>query len=375
VQDVEMIWSGSVDRIAMSALGALSAISVLALVTASPALAARADNLPPPVVDSPTLPAVALSPRVLEIASMYRGYMRHAAAVHTRFESGQAIESSLVEVEAYEPQQLIRGAVAYAAVIALQDPAFVAGVRVYAVNSAIRRDFADRILADPNYVTGMPGAATAASMIMSAMSQHGQRMAVLGSQIRAQAYEVQRAQPWSKTFVVDREARLARAKQVSTAPMTPTREDVRELADAVTGSETFVNTELPGAAGAEPASPPFTPFVARGLAIAALAALGEGGEENETALESLLNDTTAGFCLNMSKLNLYQCLAVAKPYYEDMFCLGLHALADTGQCIAKAAGVTTASIEAATSVMAPTAGPTVAAQGHSSRKSRHPEGQ
>jgi hypothetical protein len=370
-----MNWFSSVDRLAMSTLGALSAISVLAVATASPALAARADNLPPPVVDSPTLPAVALSPRVLEIASMYRGYMRHAASVKTRFENGQAIEASLVEVEAYEPQQLIRGAVAYAAVIALQDPAFVAGVRVYAVNSAIRRDFADRIMADPNYVTGMPGAATAASMIMAAMSQHGQRMAVLGGQIRAQAYEVQRAQPWSKTFVADREARLARAKQVSTAPMTPTREDVRELAAAVSGSDAFVNAELPGAAGAEPASPPFTPFVARGLAIAALAALGEGGEENETALESLLNDTTAGFCLNMSKLNLYQCLAVAKPYYEDMFCLGLHALADTGQCIAKAAGVTTASIEAATSVMAPTAGPTVAAQGHSSRKPRHADGQ
>ena len=40
----------------------------------------------------------------------------------------------------------------------------------------------------------------------------------------------------------------------------------------------------------------------------------------------------------MSKLNLYQCLAVARPWYEDMFCLGVHAVTDTGECIAKAAG-------------------------------------
>ena len=40
----------------------------------------------------------------------------------------------------------------------------------------------------------------------------------------------------------------------------------------------------------------------------------------------------------MSKLNLYQCLSVAKPYYEDVFCLGQHILLDTAQCVTKAAG-------------------------------------
>ena len=40
----------------------------------------------------------------------------------------------------------------------------------------------------------------------------------------------------------------------------------------------------------------------------------------------------------MGKLNLYQCLAVAKPHYEDVFCLGQHILIDTGQCVIKASG-------------------------------------
>jgi hypothetical protein len=72
--------------------------------------------------------------------------------------------------------------------------------------------------------------------------------------------------------------------------------------------------------------------------VAALAALGEGGDANDAQVESLLNESSGGFCLNMSKLNLYQCLAVAKPWYEDVFCLGQHVLIDTGQCVAKEVG-------------------------------------
>ena len=45
-----------------------------------------------------------------------------------------------------------------------------------------------------------------------------------------------------------------------------------------------------------------------------------------------------GYCFNMTKLNLYQCLSVARPYYEDMYCLGLHAMADTGKCVISSIG-------------------------------------
>jgi len=70
-----------------------------------------------------------------------------------------------------------------------------------------------------------------------------------------------------------------------------------------------------------------------------MAALGEGGEEYAPQLLALLADNNEGQCLHMAKLNLYQCLAVARPQYEDVFCLGQHAVSDTGQCIMKAAVV------------------------------------
>ena len=53
----------------------------------------------------------------------------------------------------------------------------------------------------------------------------------------------------------------------------------------------------------------------------------------------ILAEPDAAACLNMAKLNLYQCLAVAKPHYEDVFCLGQHVLEDTGHCLMKGAGV------------------------------------
>ena len=172
-------------RLIVTATASLMAVASLAC--AGPAAASRADNIPPPVVDTAQLPPIVLSARVLDMASEYRAYMRRTAALTAHFQNGDAIEKSLAQAETYEPQQLVRGAVAYAAVIALQDPAFVAGVRVYAANRGVRKDFADRIIADPYYITGMPGAGTAANMIMTARHNHGQKMSELGGKIRLAA--------------------------------------------------------------------------------------------------------------------------------------------------------------------------------------------
>jgi hypothetical protein len=110
-----------------------------------------------------------------------------------------------------------------------------------------------------------------------------------------------------------------------------------ELKGAVTAGDEKVASKSLLVTG-EASAPPYTPVVSRALAVAALAALGEAGEEHDAQLDALLNETSGGFCLNMSKLNLYQCLAVARPWYEDAFCLGQHVLIDTSQCIVKDAG-------------------------------------
>ena len=73
--------------------------------------------------------------------------------------------------------------------------------------------------------------------------------------------------------------------------------------------------------------------------MAALAALGEAGDANVEQVMGLISEPNVGGCMNTSKLNLYQCLAVARPHYEDVFCLGQHAMMDTGRCVIRAAGL------------------------------------
>ena len=74
------------------------------------------------------------------------------------------------------------------------------------------------------------------------------------------------------------------------------------------------------------------------MAVAALAALGEAGDANWASLDAITDEQSSGYCLKMAKLNLYQCLAVSKPHYEDVFCLGQHIMIDTGACMVKASG-------------------------------------
>ena len=78
--------------------------------------------------------------------------------------------------------------------------------------------------------------------------------------------------------------------------------------------------------------------VTRGLALAALAVLGGVGDAQESRFDPLLRDLRNADCLQMAKMNLNQCLAVAGPQYEDVFCMGRHAVGETAQCLSAAAG-------------------------------------
>jgi len=285
---------------------------------------------PPMITPPPVVPPVSLSPRVIEQASAYRAYIARTATISPTFADGEAVAQSLKAGEAYEPGQLLRGAIAYGAVVALQDPAFVAGVRKYAGDPEQRRTIAYEVMKDPAYAVGFSGSASAAGLVMAALGGDGKRLLELGRSVKQAAYDVQHS-PWSKADVPGRDVRLALAKELSTTPLMGETAETARLQQAVTGS-------MPMGLSGEMASPPYTPLVIRSLAVAALAALGYADEASIAQVTPILADPRASTCLNMSKLNLYQCLAVAKPHYEDVFCLGQHVLMDTGSCLMQGAG-------------------------------------
>jgi hypothetical protein len=272
------------------------------------------------------LPQVELPHSVLEAAGAYRAYMRSASSTSPAFEDGKGVAHSVRTGASYEPKQLARGAVAYAAVVALQNRAFVRGVRAAGADPYQRRELAAEIWQDPAAAVQFRGAEAAAGAILSAIGGEGARLRERGEDVRKAAYSVQ-LQPWSKLEVSGRDFRLAEAKALSDTPILASERDLRRLRAAVSGADPLdVDHGSPADS--------YAPVVLRGLAVASLALLGEATEDNADLLDEMLNEKGCAECLRMSKLNLFQCLAVSKPWYEDIFCIGQHGLKDTGECIA-----------------------------------------
>src|SRR5438128_4115618 len=132
----------------------------LVAICASAILAGCAEPAPPPPPPAPVAaapPAVSLSSRLIEQASAYRVYVDRAAQISPAFTDGASVAQSLRTGESYEPGQLLRGAIAYGAVVALQDPSFRTGVKTYTGDADQRRTIAYEIMKDPAYALGING--------------------------------------------------------------------------------------------------------------------------------------------------------------------------------------------------------------------------
>jgi hypothetical protein len=309
---------------------ALAALALAALVAACTPESPPVYQPPPP---PPPPPPITLAPRLIEEASAWRGYMTRANAISPDFQNGEQIQASLRTAAAYEPKQFLRGAVAYGAIVALQDPTFVANLRTIANNPAQRLALRDQLISNPNMATTLTGAESAAGLVLQALGSEGAKMVVNGRAVKQAAYTVQHS-AWSKIAVPNREGRLIAAKSLSATPMMGDASDVLLMQQASTGPAAMTPLGLTPTV----APPPWSPIVVRSLTLAALAALGEGGDANFDSITTLSAEPNAAYCLNMAKLNLYQCLAVSKPHYEDIFCLGQHILIDTGACMVKWTG-------------------------------------
>jgi len=322
--------------------GTLAAAGVLLSSSASDPRP-RTPPAPPPIFPTPV--PISLATSIVRAAAGYEDYMAQAALISPGFRSGDDVSAALRLGESADPRALLRGEIAYGAIVALDDPTYVASVRVYASNDDARRQLANLLESDPRYVLSIRGASSAAGLVIEALMNQGTRLRATGAAVTQAAYDIQH-QDWSHATVPDREQRLAEAKSVDMSLSASTDVDAN-LSRAAQGFD-------PQPLNGPPATSPIPPVVIHALAVAALAAIGEASAENDAQVEPLLTEPSAAGCNNLARMDLYQCLAVSKPYYEDVFCLGAHALADTGQCVMIDAGapepaatVTAATIDAA----------------------------
>ena len=311
------------------------AASLCFAIAPSPAAAAGASALarpkPPPVVEPPPppppMPDVGLGSRFVDDAAMFETYVTQTGNISPAFVDAQSVATSLRTGAAYEPGQLRRGVIAYAAAAALDDQTFVADVRRHGDTPEARYAITARIFADPKNVMAYADARGAAALAKAALDETGRRVFDNGDRVRLAAYSIQH-QPWSLTNVDDRDGRALAVKQLSVNTRRPSDEAHTDIDRRILGEPLTAPPTAP---------PPYSPMVVRAVALAALAAVGQAGDAQAGNLGWLTDDYFMDHCLSEAKLSLYECLAVAKPNYEDVFCLGQHAMKDTGACVVKSA--------------------------------------
>jgi hypothetical protein len=277
------------------------------------ALAGCATDAPRRADAGKAAPPMEVSDRMETQAMAFESFMRNASAIDPAFSSAGEVSRALQVGASHEPRQFEAGMVAYAAMAALQEPGFVSAVK----RAGRGGELARRIAADPSAALELPGGRAAAGRASAALSRQAEALNASGQRVKKAAYSVQR-QSWSKAKVANPSGRLAQVKRISAAAHRPESGDAAHLREAVAS----------GGRGAGSASP----LVTRAVALAALSALGD--EARGRALTA--SDPRTGSCLRLAKLNLYQCLASAGPQYEDIYCLGQHAMMETSRCVADA---------------------------------------
>jgi hypothetical protein len=316
----------------------IAPLSLLAALTVLSGCATDEVETPAPVVEvavapppSPP-PPVSLNSEMADSAAIYIAFMREAQQIRAGFADAEAVQSALRRGAAYEPQQLSRGMIAYGAILALQSPQFVQGVRSYATDPAGRQALINNILSNPSYAAALPGADSAAGIITATMGRDSQAMTAVAISVEEDAYTIQRRNDprrgWATRPITDRERRLQTVKDLSAQRMNPSIDEARSLFNAAhAGNGLAVSNGY--------ARGPYTQPVTRSLAIAALAVLGAGGEDFRSYTSGLATESGNEFCFNMSKLMLFQCLAASRPSYEDIFCIGRHVARDLATCTAQ----------------------------------------
>jgi hypothetical protein len=307
------------------------AIAAAGLIAMAATPVAEARPKPPPIIVPPPMPPpmpdVGFGARLIDDAAVYETYVTQTATISPAFADAQGVADALRTGAAYEPGQLRRGAIAYAAAAALDDTAFVDAVRRAGDTPEARYAIVAKIFADPNNVLAFADAHGAAALAKAALAPSGARVFASGDRLRLPAYSVQH-QPWSLQPVADPGGRAAAVKQLSSAFRQPSSQAHADVDRMIVGEPVSPASAAP---------PPYSALVIRAVALAALAAIGQAGDDDVSHLGWLTDDYYLDHCLAEAKLSLYECIAVAKPNYEDMFCLGQHAIKDTGGCLVKSA--------------------------------------
>lgn len=287
-------------------------------------------------------------------AAYYAAFRRDLAALEAMpVASVEETRAAHEMLATHDPDRLSAGIVAFAALTATENPAYVAGLQE-AVDLYGKEQILEAVAVDPRVASDLPGAEAAAQSVLSLVKSDAARMLRLGERFETRAREIA-STSWGKTRLrnqqsrVDEIAQLARARQVAapalphvlaggvTAPVltaaAPEWRASMATADAQepTGAQEAAvpQTEAPRAAPLATADARAQRFVDRVLALATVYAVNGGADAPD---ERYLGNPRSRQCLISAKLNLDQCIAASSSPYEATYCLGRHGLSEAGGC-------------------------------------------
>lgn len=359
-------------RIWVATAAALTLVAGVSLISIS---VAEAQNRPraaapkaPPAPPAPpvrVVPAFNAPPGVEPLSFAAQTYaMYHADLGQLRSQpmrSAQEMNAILDRVAAHNPHHLSRGLLAYGALVAAQSEPFAQTVRSMATFFGRDKVVAGLVLGE-DYARGIAGAEDAERLIAAAFAADGNRIIEISNSFRQHASEAQRTR-WGG-LVTSRMAQRAGALRAIAdgAPMrtVPTELGAR-LAPTVGsaaprtdptafGGAAFWDVWRQGptgtaAAAAAPApipTPVTTPAsppqgrerdVNTMLRLAALYILDATKDPAVPVAEFLTKDQTTDRCLDMTQVQLQQCVSAARFNYETAYCLAEQGMQNVGECI------------------------------------------
>lgn len=271
------------------------------------------------------------------------------------FGSLDDIDEALDTIVSHDPDTFARAWLAYAALVAAQEPAFVDGVR--AVADYYGRD---NVIAglrnDPTYAGQLEGAEDARQAVLATVAGDVARLREISEQIKQQAYSLQ-SLDWAKTRSGDNSARLARLETIEGAVRAPGAETLASLGGpgaigsdrAERSEEARANfwrafslgpTTAHASTGASPRiaeNPRYRSVLDQVVTLAALEALDAANADDAAMVSPMLEQPDTQMCLRMARMHFNQCIAASHFRYEDPFCIAEHGVRDIGGCMSKIA--------------------------------------
>lgn len=283
-------------------------------------------------------------------AASYIRFREDVVAIEAMpFNNAEVTREAHRRLAAHDTDDLVAGWVAYAALVAADQPGFAEALKKEIKKKPNRRKgelggvdgLMSQVAQDPAYLRKMSGADDAVKAILAMTVQDGARITELGEAFKTQAYAMQKTS-WGKQKIspsqkrLDEAATFGRKRGAPAAPVLARAENNGVLAPSLASArEEWAADWGAGANEGKMTEKNAEVVIDR---ILNLAARYSTNSLNPKIVEVYAQNTKSQRCLSMAKLTLDQCIAATRAPYEEAFCLGEHGLKDVATCTGWVAG-------------------------------------